>query len=164
MGSRILIAGVGNAFRGDDAAGLAVAEMLALKALPDVEIISHSGEGGSLMALWESRHAVLLIDCVQSGSTPGRIHRFVAERQCVPSDFFHYSTHAFGVAEAIELSRILGTLPAHLVVFGIEGVQFDLAGVLSPAVQVAARDVVDLVLDELVQLRQKTTPCTNSAW
>ena len=42
--------------------------------------------------------------CVQSGAAPGTIHRLDATETPVPSRFFHYSTHAFSVAQAVELA------------------------------------------------------------
>jgi len=45
------------------------------------------------------------------------------------------STHAFGVADAIELARALDRLPPHLDVYAVEGVEFGLGTPLTPAVQ-----------------------------
>jgi hydrogenase maturation protease len=47
------------------------------------------------------------------------------------------STHALGVAEAIELARALGRLPARLEVYAIEGARFTAGAGLSPAVEQA---------------------------
>jgi hydrogenase maturation protease len=48
---------------------------------------------------------------------------------------FRYSSHAFGVAEGIELARALGRLPCRLIVIGIEGIRFDHGE--SPSAEVA---------------------------
>lgn len=117
----ILIIGIGNAYRGDDAVGLHVAQCLKKQAHDHVHVIEESGEGASLMECWKDANSVILIDAVSSGAKPGTIHRLDAHTQPIPTNFFHYSTHAFGVAEAIELSRALNQMPRRLIVYGIEG-------------------------------------------
>jgi hydrogenase maturation protease len=63
--------------------------------------------------------------------------------------FFHYSTHAFSVAEAVELARSLDQLPAHLVVYGIEGANFAAGVELSPAVEQAVEAAVERLAQEI---------------
>jgi hydrogenase maturation protease len=70
-----------------------------------------------------------------------------------PSEIFHCSAHGFGVSEGIELARALKRLPAHLVVYGIEGRSFALGERLSPEVEAAAGEVVRRVKDELAACR-----------
>jgi hydrogenase maturation protease len=161
-----LIIGVGNAYRGDDAAGLIVARGLKGR-LPDhVTILEEGGEGTTLLESWKDAEVVILIDAVHSGGEPGTLYRFDAHAQAVPANFFHYSTHAFGVAEAIELARALDRLPPCLVVYGIEGKNFrppppnplprtsgEGAGGwgLSPEVEEAVREVVERVVELVSQ-------------
>lgn len=157
---RLLVIGVGNPHRGDDAAGLEVARRLqerlagigvggdsetgagagAVTTAATVDIAT--GEGVDLMSRWEGADRVILVDAARSGAPAGTIHRFDARRETVPSSFFRYSTHVFSVAEAIELARVLGTLPHELAVIGIEGAVFDAGGEISEAVESAVRSVV----------------------
>jgi hydrogenase maturation protease len=143
-----LVIGVGNEYRSDDGIGLLVARRVR-EQRSDVACIEASGEGASLMAQWRALDHVVLIDAVRSGSRPGRVHRLDARNQSIPSDFFHYSTHAFGVAEAVEMARTLGTLPEQLIVFGIEGKKFDAGRAPSPEVDAVVDDVMNRVLAEL---------------
>lgn len=149
MVTEILVIGVGNEFRGDDAVGLLAARRLAGMALPGVTIMEQSGEGADLMAAWEGADTVYLIDAAQSGAEPGTIHRFDAHEKPLPTAFFSFSSHAFGVAEAIEMSRILGGLPNRVVVYGIEGASFEPGKELSPAVEQAMGTVIQRLLDDL---------------
>jgi hydrogenase maturation protease len=116
-----LIIGIGNEYRRDDAVGLIVACRLREMLSEHVTIIEQSGEGAALMKAWKDAQTVIIIDAVHSGAEPGTIFRFESHQQPIPSQFFHYSTHAFSVAEAIELARALNQLPPRLVIFGIEG-------------------------------------------
>ena len=153
MPGQILIIGLGNDYRGDDAVGRVLARRLQAIAGDNVRVLEESGEGVALMESWKGGDFVILIDAVHSSGAPGTVHRFDTATQRVPGSFFHYSTHAFSVAEAVELARALNQLPLRLIVYGIEGKNFDSRVGLSPEVQVAAEEVFRLVKEEL---------CTNS--
>ena len=144
-----LIIGLGNQYRCDDAVGLVVARHLKEAAPAHVRVLEESGEGTALIELWKGAETVILIDAVHSGAKPGTVRRFDAHGQPIPTRFFHYSTHAFGVAEAIELARVLGQLPPRLFVYGIEGKTFEAGLGLSPEVEKAAQEVVERVLGDL---------------
>ncbi len=144
-----LVIGIGNPYRRDDGVGPAVIRELVHQAPPGVCLREHSGEGASLMEMWEGRPRVILVDAVVSGAAPGTVHRLEAHRQPIPASFFHYSTHAFSLAEAVELSRALGTLPPEITVYGVEGTDFDHGLGLSPPVAAAVGEVVHQILADL---------------
>jgi hydrogenase maturation protease len=144
-----LIIGLGNQYRRDDAAGLVAARRLKEAAPAHVRVLEESGEGTALMESWQGADSVILIDALDSGAKPGTVRRLDAHREPIPTGFFHYSTHAFGVAEAIELARVLGQLPPRLIVYGIEGRTFEAGLGLSPEVEKAAQEVVERVLGDL---------------
>src|ERR1035437_1465469 len=144
----IVIIGVGNEYRSDDGAGIAVARRLRALFPTGVTILEESGEGAALIQAWQGAAWVMLVDAVRSGASPGTIHRLDARAASVPSGFFHYSTHAFSVAEAVELARALDQLPPHLVVYGIEGANFAAGVELSPAVEPAVEAVVQRLAKE----------------
>src|SRR5271157_5764524 len=133
--------GVGNEYRGDDGAGVAVARRLPAQFPCGVTILEESGEGAALIQAWEGAAWVMLVDAVRSGAPPGTIQRLDARTAPVPAGFFHYSTHAFSVAEAVELARSLERLPPQLIVYGIEGENFDAGVGLSSAVRQAVETV-----------------------
>jgi len=144
--------GVGNPFRSDDGAGLAVARRLRKEIPPGVTASEETGDGAELLEAWSGAQAVVLVDAVQSGAPPGTIHRLDARAEKLPAWFSHCSTHAFGVAEAIELGRTIGELPAQLVVYGIEGLDFSAGTELSPEVAEAVAPAAKLILEELRRL------------
>jgi len=129
------VIGVGNAARGDDAAGL-----LAARRLGGIEL---EGDPSALLELLHGVPSAVVIDAVRSGAPPGTIHRFDATEEPLPASVrSSSSTHAVGVAEAIELARTLGRLPAHVIVYGIEGAQFEAGARLSDPVVTAIDEVV----------------------
>jgi hydrogenase maturation protease len=147
--SPTLIIGLGNEYRGDDAVGLVVARRLGGAAPKGVRVLEESGEGAALIDSWQDADTVILLDAVHSGAKPGTIHRFDAHAQPIAKRFFRFSTHAFGLAEAVELARALGRLPPRLIVYGVEGKSFEAGIGISPEVEAALREVVGKVLAEL---------------
>jgi len=143
------VIGVGNAYRRDDAAGLVAARRLAAAAGDRVELREESGEGAALLDAWAGAGLVILIDAMDSGGRAGTVRRAEAKAGPLPAALSRCSTHAFGVAEAVELGRALGRLPERLVVFGIEGGDFTAGVGLSPAVERAVTRVVRRALAEI---------------
>ena len=143
-----MIIGVGNRLRSDDGAGREAAARLAAR-FPAAPIRQLSGEMTELMEAWEGVDSVILIDALQSGQAPGTIHQLEAGDEPLPAFFRQTSTHGFGLAEAIELSRTFDSLPALVRVFGIEATDFSAGEGLSPAVEEAVGEVVEALAREL---------------
>jgi hydrogenase maturation protease len=137
-----LIIGIGNEYRGDDAVGLIVARRLKERLAGSAIVIEQSGDGAALMEAWRGAETVIIIDAAMSGAAPGTIHLLDANTQPIPKSYFRCSTHAFSVAEAIELARALGNFPQRLVVYGIEGKNFAAGVGLSAEVEKAAGETV----------------------
>lgn len=143
-----MILGVGNEFRGDDAAGLEAARRLR-SAMPQIRIVECRGDLASAMDRWEGENAVIVIDAVASGAAVGTTHRVDARTQPLATQVFRGSTHAFGIAEVVELARTLGRLPQQLIVYGIEGDCFDPGAPIGPAVSDGIDRVVAQVIEEI---------------
>ena len=109
---RVLVIGVGNTYRGDDAAGLAVAEWIRAAAPPDVTVVRHEGEPISLLETWDQAREVYLVDAVSADGEPGNVYRFDLTAEPLAARLRPRGTHALGVADTIELARALGRLRA----------------------------------------------------
>ena len=145
----ILVIGIGNPARGDDAAGLAVARRIREAAAPyDVTVVELAGDQLALLDAWTGAREVYVIDAVCSGGTPGTVYRFDAAEP-LTVHFWHCGTHTFSLADVIELARALGRLPARLTGFGIEGATFELGAPLSAEVDAAVQAVTAALLREL---------------
>ena len=148
----VLVIGVGNPDRGDDGAGPQVAARIRKRGL---QAIDHTGDGLALIELWEGHSAVVIVDAMVTGAAPGTVRRFDAAAGPLPREAFAVSSHAFGLAEAVETARALGRLPATVIVYGIEGGSFTLGAGLSGRVERACPRVARDILNETVSSRNK---------
>jgi hydrogenase maturation protease len=148
----VVLIGVGNADAGDDAVGLVVLAALAAGELPDgVQLTRIEGDTVALLDAFErASAAAVLIDAVRSGSAPGTIHRAEAGTAPLPALLRRgSSTHAIGVAEAIELARVTERLPPRVVLYGVEGARFEAGAGLSGAVAAVVPELVRRVRAEV---------------
>lgn len=132
------VIGIGARHRGDDAAGLMVADGLGA--------FHHDGEPASLIEAWNGVDEVVLVDAIRSGRSVGEVVEFDAIAEPLPLGVCR-STHALGLASAIELARALERLPRRLRVIGIEGAEFGFGADPSPEVVSAVERVVRRLAD-----------------
>lgn len=148
----VILIGVGNEFRGDDALGAAIAREFDSRSIHGLKVMTESGEGASLMEAWSGAYHVIIVDAISSGQTPGTVHRFDASTTKIPRRTFHYSSHAFGVAEAIEMARELQLLPSTLIVYGIEGNDFTMGRGITPSVQSSMAELIKRIEQDVLQM------------
>ena len=111
-----------------------------------------------LLDEWAGLDGVVIVDAVVTGAPVGTVHRMEAEDEPLPRDLGLASTHAVGVADALELGRTIGRAPRRVVVLGVEGEAFGMGDAMSPAVLEAVEGVVALVLAEL----EEREACTSA--
>ena len=134
------IVGVGNPDRGDDAAG-----RLAARRCRGAEVVELGSDGTALLDVLPGASLVVVIDAMRSGAEPGTVARFDAAAGPIPAKAFGGpSTHAIGVAGAVELARSLGMLPPRLVVIGIEEREFAPGTAPSAAVEAGIAEAAEL--------------------
>jgi hydrogenase maturation protease len=143
-----VVIGVGNAYRGDDAAGREVARLVRERVPDRLEVVVCELEPTRLIDAWDGADAAFVVDAVSSGAEPGTVHRFDATSEPLPSREFRSSTHALGIGETVELARAIGRLPARVVVFGVEGESFGSGTELSGPARAGVERAVELVLEE----------------
>ena len=146
-GGRLLI-GVGNPDRGDDGAGTAVARQLLGRNDCAFEVRECTGEATSLICAWTGFDDVILVDACRGAGPPGSIHRIGPDDVERLARLQHASTHSLGVAAAIGLARVIGTLPRRLVIYAIEARHFSDGTGLSEEVDHAVHEVVALVMQD----------------
>jgi hydrogenase maturation protease len=146
--STIRIIGLGNAMRGDDAIGLLAARRLRQTIGDYVEVIEAEMVGVDLIELMKEARAVILIDAVRSGQSPGTIHRLDGSACSIAPQMFPHSSHAIGISEALELARAMSILPPRVIVYGIEAGNMEAGQALSSPVANALDKVVRQIIQE----------------
>jgi len=154
MSGGILIAGVGNVFKGDDAFGVEVVQCLARRSLPPgVRVVDFGIRGIDLTyALMDGYRAAMLVDTVQRGEQPGTI--YVIEPECLSGEEpdageLLITPHDLDPAKVLRLVKTLGGSCGRILLIGCEPETFGdeeegLMG-LSPRVAVAVNEAVDLI-------------------
>jgi hydrogenase maturation protease len=144
---RILIAGLGNIFLGDDAFGVEVARRLLGRPLPpEIRVLDFGIRGIDLTyALLENYQRVILVDAVQRGGTPGTL--YVIEPRLENS--VALETHELAPAKALAAAQAMGAMLTNVVIVGCEPESFGFDDEpqmgLSPSVEAAVESAIALV-------------------
>ena len=120
-------------------------------------VLDCADEPTRLLDQWEGFRTVVVVDALRSASAPGTLHRIDAGDGPLPRDLRLASTHAMGIADALELGRALGRAPRRVVVLGLEGAAFGIGEEMTPAVAAGLDELVASVLRELEEV-----PCTSA--
>ncbi|HEY6579002.1 MAG TPA: hydrogenase maturation protease [Rhizomicrobium sp.] len=160
--SGILIAGIGNVFKGDDAFGVEVVARLAKRRLPDeVKVVDFGIRGIDLTyALTDDYDAAVMVDTMQRGEKPGTVSVIEPEPELAedPADST-FSPHDLDPAKVLRLARMLGGACPRLLVIACEpltfgdedgamGLSAPVAAALEPAVTAVEALVRSLLLEQ----------------
>jgi len=158
-----LVIGLGNEFRCDDGCGPLVARLVDQKRCAGVRLIQPLADGTGMVMEWSGVDAAFVVDSVRSGAEPGRIFRFEPLVETIPETVFRpTSTHRLGITQIVRLAQALDRLPLRLIVYGIEGTNFEHGTDMTPAVAQAAQDVAERIASEVGQLARATYPSGES--
>jgi hydrogenase maturation protease len=162
---RVLVAGVGNIFLGDDGFGVEVANRLRERELPDWVAVGDYGISGMHLAydLAEGVQTAILVDAVPRGGEPGTVYLIEPEPTGVTgeagapgeadSTFARAPAAAFfdghGMQPDVVLSMLgsLGGQVDRVLIVGCEPATVGYGIGLSPAVAAAVDPAVTMVLD-----------------
>ncbi len=147
--TEVLVIGIGNAFRGDDSAGLSVLRALAGSEPGGSALAECHGDVAELMWLWKGRKKVILVEAMRTGALPGTISRVVLPDELVPNGLSEASLTGLRAWEAIDSVQRVGEIPETLVVFGIEGRRFTFGSDVSEEVRRNIPRLAGMVLKEI---------------
>jgi hydrogenase maturation protease len=154
---RILVAGIGNIFLGDDAFGVHVAQRLMQRTfLPDVRVVDFGIRGLDLAyALLDGCALAILIDAVPRGDAPGTL--YVMEPQ-LPDDADPAAgpelieAHSMDPVKVLRLVRAMGGSAGRIILVGCEPAPIDdeadmmkLSSAVEAAIEPATRMVESLI-------------------
>ena len=157
--ARVLVAGIGNIFMGDDAFGVEVARRLAERELPaGVEVGDFGIRGIDLMyALGEGYDAAVFVDAVPRGEPPGTLSVIEPDPENGGATI---DAHGMDPVKVLALARQVGSAPERILIVGCEpavrmtGDEDELVGELSEPVRAAIDagvELVETVVGELLE-------------
>jgi hydrogenase maturation protease len=155
---RILVAGLGNIFLGDDGFGVEVARELMKQELPaGVEVTDFGIRGMDLVyALLDEHDAVIFVDTTQRGDAPGTL--YLIEPTVELTGEVTLDTHGMDPVKVLKLAYVMGAKPTRTYVVGCEperipeGDDPDVLMELSASTQSAVPEAVAMLVDLVQQL------------
>lgn len=167
-GQQILVAGIGNIFLGDDAFGVEAVRALQRRNLPASVFVKDFGIRGFDLAyaLLDPWQAVILLDALDRGETPGTL--FVMEPDLAAigsanSPDMAFNAHGMDPARVLNLAASIGTITAEIYIVGCEPLDFgdELEGRmgLSAPIQAVIEDACDMV-ERLIGRLTQNQPAT----
>lgn len=170
--SPILVAGIGNIFKGDDGFGVAVAQRMTGGPLPAGVTVKDFGIRGLDLtyALLDGYAAAILIDTVQRGEPPGTVYIIEPEAPATadpqPEDLL-LSPHELDPATVLRLALALGSDCRRVILVACEPASFgdeDLGAMeLTAPVAAAVDPAADLVQRLIRQLLAEENPLWTAA-
>jgi len=152
--SRILIAGVGNIFLGDDAFGVEVARRLCGRQLPGGVRVADFGIRGLDLAyaiLYGEQEVTILVDAAPRGGTPGTVYLIEPDAEDDGSGSGEAGVldpHGMDPMNALRVVKSMGGEPKPIFVVGCEpltlGPEEGAMGLSAP-VELAVSEAVDLI-------------------
>ena len=164
MSKRILVAGIGNIFLGDDGFGVEVVRRLAGRELPEgVEVVDFGIRGLDLAyALQRDYDLVVFVDATPRGREPGTV--YLLEPEIEDDGEVVLDTHGMDPVKVIKFARTLGPTPARTFVVGCEpqtiisGEDYEeMLMELSEPVRAAVDEAADLVASLVVRIDKEVS-------
>jgi hydrogenase maturation protease len=160
--ARILVAGIGNVFLGDDGFGVEVAKRLEDGPLPEGVEVRDFGVRGLDLAyeLQEDYEAVILVDAAPRGEAPGTVTLVEPD---LDADEVALDTHGMDPLRVLALARAMGHVPERVLVVACEPQTIvhgehddDLVGELSGPVTAAVGEAAALVRSVVEELKAQS--------
>jgi hydrogenase maturation protease len=151
---RILVAGIGNVFLGDDGFGVALAGRVASR--PGVDVVDFGIRGMDLAYALAEYDVAVFLDATPRGEAPGTLYLIEPDLAGLPPDV---DAHAMDPVKVLALAKTLGGGLPRTLVLGCEpgGVEefTDLSKPVEAALDEAERMLASL-LDELTTREEKS--------
>jgi hydrogenase maturation protease len=165
---KILVAGIGNIFLGDDAFGSEVARRLMHETLPAEARVSDFGirSYDLAYAMMDGYDATILIDITPQGQPPGTVYLIEPDlNQLDQLDEKMADAHSMNPLKMLQMLRTFGTSPGKLYLIGCEpaileceGGQIGLSESVEAAVPQAIQMIKSLVKDLLKDNTKTSVP------
>ncbi|WP_050986284.1 hydrogenase maturation protease [Schlesneria paludicola] len=144
----LLIAGIGNIFRGDDAFGCEVVQRLQRQTWPSgVSVIDYGIRGMDLAyALMDGIETTILVDATPQGGTPGTVYTMELDLHDIDEADSILDAHSMHPLNVLRMVRAFGGTPGRILLVGCEpedlGDEHEGKMGLTPTVQTAIEGAI----------------------
>ena len=168
---RILIAGIGNIFHGDDAFGVEVVSRLAGRCLPEeVRVVDFGIRGFDLAyALLDGYDVTVFVDAASRGGAPGSLYTLEIDPKApsvLDEQRIDVATHGMNPVRVLQMAQAMGGVTGRILLVGCEpetlGSEEEGLMELSAAVQAAVEPAADIVEALAVRLLEENRSAVNS--
>jgi hydrogenase maturation protease len=161
-GQKVLIAGIGNIFLGDDAFGVEVVRRLSGREIPDGVQVSDFGIRGFDLAyaLMGDQDVTILVDAMPRGGEPGTLYRLEADSRKIEENAVPVETHGMNPSNVLAMVRAMGGEPRRVLILGCEPKSLEPSEegetglmALSPEVASAVEEAVSMVESMVAEIQ-----------
>jgi hydrogenase maturation protease len=162
MNPRVLIAGIGNIFAGDDAFGVAVAQKLSdADFRSDVRVMDIGIRSIDLgFALIDGYDVTILVDATSRGGEPGTLYTIAIEPDDIPDaadDACMVNSHGLDPVRVLALAKSMGAKFKHVLLVACEPQVLDRDESGYIGLSAAVEAAIDPAIDTIRQLVQDFT-------
>ena len=164
MAPRVLVAGLGNIFLGDDGFGVEVARRLSGERLPDGVAVADFGIRGVHLAYelaGGGYDGVILVDVMPRGGAPGTLYAIEPDVDTPADSSGATDAHSLTPAAVLGWLKRIGGTCGRVVIVGCEPSSTDEGMGLSAAVASSVDDAIQMVRGLLGEMTRETgaLPC-----
>jgi hydrogenase maturation protease len=158
MQPKIIVIGIGQSLRGDDAVGPKAVRQWQesfpeTASRPEVRVETLELPGLDLLTYLDGMDDAVLVDAIQCSALVGTLHRFML------NDALSFtpdarSAHGWGVAETLQLGCALypSLAKCRMILIGLTGKDFEMGAKLSPEVEAALPETAKMIHLEVRRL------------
>jgi hydrogenase maturation protease len=166
MAGRVLVAGIGNIFQGDDAFGVAVVQRLSAIHLPEHVRVMDAGIRALdlVFALLDDYELAILVDATSRGGAPGTLYTIEIDVSDIPDacdESLDVNSHALDPVRVLTLAKSMGARFRRLTLIGCEPLTTDCDDTgqigLSEIVEAAVNPAVERVRELIEHFKDETS-------
>jgi hydrogenase maturation protease len=153
----IVVLGLGNLMRTDDAAGMHALSRLAgdIRLPAGVRLVEGGTLGLELLYRVENASLLLVLDAVDANERPGTLMLFEGkEVEALPRG---RSIHLLGLADLLSALRLTGRAPFEVILLGIQPESTGWGTELTPAVDAAVARLIEIALEKIAAWESRIT-------
>ncbi len=151
--SKPLVVGLGNEFRGDDAIGIKLIQLLSASHSALADFMIESSDATRLLESWDGRDLILIDAIMTEQASAGKIHTFDSLDALFKNDEILFTTHSIDLSTVLELGLLLKKTPKSFFFIGVEGSEWGIGAEISPTLTMKIPELIKIISDQIKQIQ-----------